>query len=253
MLECITKYKQVWSTVDESENYHQTHDELIAKEKLRPVVREKIQKEVDQRLLSYLDNIKLKAQQRAAALKAKKKKKGKKGSKKKKSGAAKSEGDGEGKEGDEADAGGAASARSASGKKKSGKKKKGSKKGSKKKKAKKCCDGEKSCVHMPLADMINLLVKMGILQELRRPHKYMRDLLGDIHYLGSDYAAAGIQLDPSMAQLRSVITETCILPLGSNYVKQQAPLVNALCLYGPHGSGKSLLSKAIALETNAAW
>ena len=258
MLECLDKYRNVWSVLDESENFQQHHDDNLAKEKLRPLIREKIKKEVDIRLLSYLDNIRLKVAQRAAAKKAAKKKgKGKKGSsKKKKDGASSSrksgEGNGDGADGDGASGGGGdgTSRSTGGGGSTSAKKKKGGgKKGSKKKKVKKCCEGEKACAHMPLGDMISLLVKMGILQELRKPHKTMADLKGDLHWLGSEYVQANVSLDPSMQQIRSVLTETYILPLGSPYVKEQAPLVNTLLLYGPHGSGKTLLSKAIAAET----
>lgn len=227
----------------------------LAKDKLRPLIREKIKKEVDIRLLSYLDNIRLKVAQRAAAKKAAKKKgKGKKGKGKdgapaadaKKPDGAGDAAAGEEKKEGEGGAAGAGGAAAASGGKS---KKKGSKGSKKKKKAKKCCEGEKACAHMPLGDMISLLVKMGILQELRRPLKRVADLQGDTHWLGSEYVNADVSVDPSMAQLRSVVTETFILPLGSAYVKEQAPLFNSLLLYGPHGSGKTLLSKAIAAET----
>lgn len=85
MLECVGKFKQVWSQIDESDNYLQHHDETIAKDKIRPLVREMIRKEVDVRLLAYLENIKVKvAAKMAAGKKGKKgKEKGKKGKKRK--------------------------------------------------------------------------------------------------------------------------------------------------------------------------
>jgi len=293
MLECVNKYRDVWAKLDESENYQQIHDEELAKQKLRPLIREKIQKEVDVRLLSYLDNIRLKVAQRAAALKAKKKKKGK-GKKGKKG----DEGKGEasrpatsaGADGGETEptaAGAAAAAAGALGDKDdasatdaagTGKKKGGTKKGKGKKggKKKKCCEGEKACAHMPLGDMISLLVKMGLLQAHRQPLRRMEDLWGGMHWNGTEYVLAMMNhtpqptatngsdpsstassyppmLDPSMQQLRSVLTESFILPLGSPYVHDQAPLVNSLLLYGPPGSGKTLLSRAIAAESNAVW
>merc|ERR1711966_335340 len=79
MNECVTKFGGVWAPLDESENYHQNHDERIARDSVRPIVQDKIRKEVDVRLLAYLDNIKLKVAARPAAGKKGKKGKGKKG------------------------------------------------------------------------------------------------------------------------------------------------------------------------------
>ena len=67
MLESVSKYKGVWSVLDEKENFHQRHSVDIAKDMIRPIVKEKIRKEVDMRLLLYLDNIKLQVAQRQAA------------------------------------------------------------------------------------------------------------------------------------------------------------------------------------------
>jgi SpoVK/Ycf46/Vps4 family AAA+-type ATPase len=205
MLECVHKYRTVWSNLDESENYYQTHDEEIAREKLRPEIAEKIRKEVDIRLLAYLDNIKMKVLSKGKKTKGGKKK----------------------------------------GKKKKGGKKKG-------KKAKKY-DGEKACQHMPLVDMVSVLVKMGILYELRRPVKTLDEFIGSMNYLGSAYQAANISLDPTMAQMRACLTENFILPQGSPYVKENSPLVNTLLLYGPPGSGKTHLAKAICSQSGSTW
>lgn len=190
---------------------------------IRPMVSDKIKKEVDVRLLAYLDNIKLKMQQRAGGKKGKKGKASKKGKKGKKS---------------------------KKGKKGKGKK---SKKGGKKGKKGKPIEGEKACAHMSLDDMINVLVKMGVLQELRKPVKGLKEYVGGMNYLGSAYEAADVAQDPSMSQIRQCLTEYCVLPLGSEYVKNNSPLINTLLLYGPHGSGKTMLSKAIAHETGATW
>lgn len=221
--ECVGKYKGVWAQLDESENYHQNHDEGIARDMIRPMVQDRIRKEVDVRLLAYLDNIKLKLEQQRAAGK-----KGKKGSKKGKKG---KKGSKKGKKG-----------------KKGSKKGKGGKKGKKGKPI----EGEKACAHMKLGDMISILVKMGVLQENRKP-KPLKEYVGDLNYLGSAYQAAGISLDPSMAQIRQCIAEYACLPLGCPYVKENTPLINTLLLYGPHGSGKTMLTKAVAYETGATW
>jgi ATP-dependent 26S proteasome regulatory subunit len=62
-----------------------------------------------------------------------------------------------------------------------------------------------------------------------------------------------VALDPSLAQLRSCVTEAAVLPLGSPYVKQHAPVVSAMLLYGARGTGKTMLARGIAAETNATW
>ncbi len=72
--ECVDRFQCVWSQLDESDNPAQIHDEQIAKEKLRPLVAERIRQEVDEKLVEFLDNIRLKVVQKQAELKAKKQK-----------------------------------------------------------------------------------------------------------------------------------------------------------------------------------
>lgn len=53
--------------------------------------------------------------------------------------------------------------------------------------------------------------------------------------------------DPSMAQLRSVIAEYVAIPLGSKFAKEKLnEKSNWHLFYGPMGSGKSLVVRALA-------
>lgn len=49
--------------------------------------------------------------------------------------------------------------------------------------------------------------------------------------------------DPRRIQVRQAITEYGILPLGSTAAHVRCPHIKSLLLYGPQGSGKSLLTQ----------
>lgn len=138
--------------------------------------------------------------------------------------------------------------------KKEKKSKKAEKKADKKKAKDKCCDGLKLMKEEDtFTSMVSELVENRILQKLPRKFKEFKHFLGDFNLIGSSYQAAEVSLDPSMAQIRSNLAENAILPLGSNYVKSNTPLVTSVLLFGPTGTGKSHLSKAIACHAGATW
>lgn len=58
--------------------------------------------------------------------------------------------------------------------------------------------------------------------------------------------------DPSMALIRQLVTEFIIFPLGSKMVRERIPeWVRSFLFYGPTGTGKTQIVKAIAHETKS--
>ncbi|KAF1772898.1 P-loop containing nucleoside triphosphate hydrolase [Phytophthora cactorum] len=92
-----------------------------------------------------------------------------------------------------------------------------------------------------------------------RPGVRVRDFVGSFNFLGTifqhsdrrDRFGNWVPQDPSAAQLRQSITEYGVLPLGSPFIRARTPLVRSLMLYGPRGSGKTMLVSALANETGA--
>ena len=140
----------------------------------------------------------------------------------------------------------------AGGKKKKGKKKKGKKKKAKKgkKKANKL-PGAKYIRDMTEYDMLVELVKNGIVKKL--PPANLKDFVGEFNYI----AMMMEDLDegprePSMALIRQLVTEYIIFPLGSALVRKRHPdNVRSFLFYGPAGTGKTLVVRAIATETRS--
>eukprot|EP00112_Aurelia_sp_Birch-Aquarium-sp1_P000787 Seg1077.3 transcript_id=Seg1077.3/GoldUCD/mRNA.D3Y31 product="Dynein regulatory complex protein 11" protein_id=Seg1077.3/GoldUCD/D3Y31 len=138
--------------------------------------------------------------------------------------------------------------RGKSGKKKGGKKKKSGKKSGKKgKKGKK---KEKDLTaDRTMESLYEELVHEGILV---RPNKTrIADYVGEYSYLGTTLRQANIEPMPSISDVRRVITEFCILPLGSQIVHEKAPHIKSVMIAGPRGCGKKMLIDAICTETGA--
>ena len=177
---CVRSYAAVWLGKDESGNPDQSFDVEMAKASLRPLVEQRVQKAVDDRLAMYFDNIREKVAEKTATT-TKKGKGGKAGGKAK----ASEGGGGEGTRPSSAAKGeeskeqlskpspagsGAGTTRAASAEGVSAREGRGKDSGkgggAKAAAAKKCCEGDKLCAHLSLQDMLALLIKMNILQSL---------------------------------------------------------------------------------------
>ncbi|KAL8567498.1 hypothetical protein ACOMHN_010089 [Nucella lapillus] len=234
--EASGSYRDMWMTRKEEENFSQKHDTDLVKEDKRKEVETEIRVQVDELMRTELGNLK-------AAVDREKTKKGKKSGKKKK-----------GKKGGS----------------KSGKKKKG-------KKEKDLTPDRtiedlyeelviQGIIIMTMEDLYEELVTQGIIfmtiedlyEELvtqgiivRTQPLRLCDYEGEYSYLGSTLRQANIEPMPSLSDVRRLVTEFGILPMGSPAVHEQAPLTKSLLLAGPRGVGKTMLVQAICNEVGA--
>ncbi|XP_026882038.2 dynein regulatory complex protein 11 [Electrophorus electricus] len=125
----------------------------------------------------------------------------------------------------------------------SGKKKKGSKSEKKKKKEKDLT------ADRTIESLYQELVEQGLLKPAENVK--LQDYIGDYNYLGTTLRQMDIEPMPSLSDVRQLIPLYAILPLGSQVLREKAPLVKALLLVGPSGVGKKMLVHAICQETGA--
>nr|CAD7593525.1 unnamed protein product [Timema genevievae] len=126
--------------------------------------------------------------------------------------------------------------------KKKGKGKKG-KKGAKGKKRKDLTEGK------TVEELFELLFTSGIIR--RCPQTSMSSFLGEFSYSAFEYRRMKQNPLHNLGDLRNVIMQYAVLPLGSRLIHQIAPLIKSLCLMGPEGVGKKLLVNAICCEVGA--
>ncbi|EDX13607.1 GD18626 [Drosophila simulans] len=70
-------------------------------------------------------------------------------------------------------------------------------------------------------------------------------------FLGDKALTARNGTNPSPGDIRQILTEYCILPLGSDAIHNCTPLIRSILLAGPKGSGKKALLHAICTEVGA--
>ena len=89
------------------------------------------------------------------------------------------------------------------------------------------------------------LVSNGLIKPCPKTH--VQDYLGLPHLLGFQLQQQqqGDPGDPSMPQVRQLVSEYCILPLGSTNVHEKAPFQKAVLLYGPKASAPAPFPPAI--------
>ncbi|OAF66774.1 IQ and AAA domain-containing protein 1 [Intoshia linei] len=79
----------------------------------------------------------------------------------------------------------------------------------------------------------------------------VNDFVGEYSYLGTTLRQINIEPMPSLSDTRRVATQFGILPLGSEYIHENSPLIKSLLFAGPHKTGKKMLVNIICNETGA--
>ncbi|NWT15565.1 DRC11 protein, partial [Vireo altiloquus] len=93
------------------------------------------------------------------------------------------------------------------------------------------------------------LAEAGFLVKVKTVN--LSDYFGYYNCLRNIPCQPGVQPMPSIPEVRQLVALYGILPLGSQTVHENAPLVKSLLLAGPAGVGKKMLVHAICTETGA--
>nr|CAH8821029.1 unnamed protein product [Trichobilharzia regenti] len=126
--------------------------------------------------------------------------------------------------------------------------KKRSKKGRKSKKGKRRRDKDIT----PDRTLISLYEELALAGIIKKVEKCsMSEYYGEYSYLGITLRQANIEPQSSLSDVRRLVTEYAILPLGSQTVHEKAPWIKSLLLAGPSGTGKRTLVNIICTETGA--
>ncbi|XP_046405382.1 dynein regulatory complex protein 11-like [Ischnura elegans] len=100
-----------------------------------------------------------------------------------------------------------------------------------------------------LDSLFEELVSNGIIKNY--PEVAISSFLGDASFVARQWQDMGKKAEPTLGDVRRLIKEYCIIPLGSEYIHNNAPFVRSLLIAGPHGSGKHMILHGICTELGA--
>ncbi|NXM77574.1 DRC11 protein, partial [Serilophus lunatus] len=106
-----------------------------------------------------------------------------------------------------------------------------------------------SLAHRTIDSLYQELAEEGLLIKAKAVN--LSDYIGHDGCLRNNLRGTGAQPLPSTPDVRQLIALYGILPLGSQTVHENAPLVKSMLLAGPAGVGKKMLVHAICTETGA--
>ncbi|KAI8910375.1 P-loop containing nucleoside triphosphate hydrolase protein, partial [Gorgonomyces haynaldii] len=135
-----------------------------------------------------------------------------------------------------------------------GKKGKGKGKDKKKGKKEKKDKGKKGkkekdlTANRTMESLVEELVQTGLLQKYTP--ESLNSFVGEYNLMDTSISKDPFIM-PSLGELKKTLVEYCIMPMAVNPEGSKIPKIASLLLYGPSGSGKSLLIRAIASEMGA--
>lgn len=101
-------------------------------------------------------------------------------------------------------------------------------------------------------DMLVDLVKYGIVKKLQPSQ--LKEFIGEFNYVAMlvDKPDSEPPREPSMALIRQLVTEYIIFPLGSALARKRFPEnARSFLFYGPAGTGKTQVVRAVVSETRS--
>ncbi|XP_031776762.1 dynein regulatory complex protein 11 [Nasonia vitripennis] len=93
------------------------------------------------------------------------------------------------------------------------------------------------------------LLQQGIIKLY--PEVRIDSFKGQNSFANFDLREKGKDPLPAIGDVRQIINEYCILPLGNETLRELTPLVRSVLIAGPQGSGKKMLVHAICTELGA--